>query len=213
MSATNNDDQSLFGEGSDLSQDLIDQMLNGGDLSASASEPTLDAGDRDGAAGGSSDPWSDDALQAEIDAARLAAGVMDPSAASSVATMAPPRAAAVPTQMVAPPTQLPTAVHPVQFMPLAPDPRANERAHGIEMLIDVALEVSVELGRSHMSIGEILGLRTGSVIELDKLAGEPVDVSVNGTLIARGEVVVVDEKFGVRITEVVSKARRIASLG
>jgi flagellar motor switch protein FliN/FliY len=80
------------------------------------------------------------------------------------------------------------------------------------MLMDVALEVSVELGRSHMSIADILALRTGSVIELDKLAGEPVDVSVNGTLIARGEVVVVDEKFGVRITEVVSKARRIASL-
>ena len=126
--------------------------------------------------------------------------------------MAPARAAAAPP-VAAAPTQMPTAVHPVQFMPLAPDPRANERAHGIEMLIDVALEVSVELGRSHMSIGEILGLRTGSVIELDKLAGEPVDVSVNGTLIARGEVVVVDEKFGVRITEVVSKARRIASLG
>ena len=107
----------------------------------------------------------------------------------------------------------PTAVHPVQFMPLAPEPQRMENGHGIELLMDVALEVSVELGRSHMSIGEILSLRTGSVIELDKLAGEPVDVSVNGTLIARGEVVVVDEKFGVRITEVVSKARRLASVG
>jgi flagellar motor switch protein FliN len=210
MPAKKQEEQSPFGEGSDLSQDLIDQMLNGGDLGASEPEPVLDAGALDASAAGGIDPWSDDALQAEIDAARVAAGVMD----SSVATMAPPRAvAAAPTQMVAPPTQLPTAVHPVQFMPLAADPHANERAHGIEMLIDVALEVSVELGRSHMSIGEILGLRTGSVIELDKLAGEPVDVSVNGTLIARGEVVVVDEKFGVRITEVVSKARRIASLG
>jgi flagellar motor switch protein FliN/FliY len=98
-------------------------------------------------------------------------------------------------------------------MPLTPEPPALDQAHGIELLMDVALEVSVELGRSHMSIGEILALRTGSVIELDKLAGEPVDVSVNGTLIARGEVVVVDEKFGVRITEVVSKARRLASVG
>jgi flagellar motor switch protein FliN/FliY len=98
-------------------------------------------------------------------------------------------------------------------MPLTPQPSVLDRAHGIELLMDVALEVSVELGRSHMSIGEILGLRTGSVIELDKLAGEPVDVSVNGTLIARGEVVVVDEKFGVRITEVVSKARRLATVG
>ena len=98
-------------------------------------------------------------------------------------------------------------------MPLAPELPSADPAHGIEMLMDVALEVSVELGRSHMSIGEILALRTGSVIELDKLAGEPVDVSVNGTLIARGEVVVVDEKFGVRITEVVSRARRMATLG
>jgi flagellar motor switch protein FliN len=210
MPAKTNDDQSLFGEGSDLSQDLIDQMLNGGDLGASDSDSGLAPGALDATAAGGIDPWSDDALQAEIDAARSAAGIMDASVSSSVATMAPPRAAA---PMAAPPTQLPTAVHPVQFMPLAPEPHANERAHGIEMLIDVALEVSVELGRSHMSIGEILGLRTGSVIELDKLAGEPVDVSVNGTLIARGEVVVVDEKFGVRITEVVSKARRIASLG
>ena len=114
--------------------------------------------------------------------------------------------------MAAPVTK-PTAVHPVQFMPLTPEPTPIDPAHGIELLMDVALEVSVELGRSHMSIGEILALRTGSVIELEKLAGEPVDVSVNGTLIARGEVVVVDEKFGVRITEVVSKARRLASVG
>ena len=199
MSAKNKDDQNLFGEASDLGQDLIDQMLNGGDLG-----------------GATVDPWSDDALQAEIDAARVAAGVMEaPSAA--VAMMSPPPIAA-PTPITAAPSaqvhaQAATAVHPVQFMPLTPEAPGHDRAHGIEMLMDVALEVSVELGRSHMSIAEILALRTGSVIELDKLAGEPVDVSVNGTLIARGEVVVVDEKFGVRITEVVSKARRIASLG
>jgi flagellar motor switch protein FliN/FliY len=64
-----------------------------------------------------------------------------------------------------------------------------------------------------MKIAEILGLRNGSVIELDRLAGEPADILVNGTLIARGEVVVVDEKFGVRVIEVVSRAKRIASLG
>src|ERR671929_197896 len=92
------------------------------------------------------------------------------------------------------------------------DDAASTGDGGLDLLLDVALEVSVELGRSQMAIGEILALRTGSVIELDKLAGEPVDVAVNGTLVARGEVVVVDEKFGVRITEVVSKARRIASL-
>ena len=86
-------------------------------------------------------------------------------------------------------------------------------SQGIDLLLDVSLQVSVELGRTRMKIGEILGLRSGSVIELDRLAGEPADILVNGTLIARGEVVVVDEKFGVRIIEVVSRAKRIATLG
>jgi flagellar motor switch protein FliN/FliY len=188
-------DQNPFGEG-DLNQELIDQMLNGGDLGVAVEEAP--------------DPWSDDTLQAEIDAARLAAGVPVearepmPSAPAPVERSSPASAPARPT---------PTAVHPVQFMPLRPELPANDQGHGIELLMDVALEVSVELGRSHMPIGDILALRTGSVIELDKLAGEPVEVSVNGTLIARGEVVVVDEKFGVRITEVVSKSRRLASVG
>ena len=187
-------DQSSF-DGGDLSQDLIDAMLNGGDLG------TVEQ-----------DPWSDSALQAEINAARAAAGVgIDDD--TPFPAPAPVSAPVMPDLVPAAPAVPPTAVHPVQFMPLTPETPSADRAHGIELLMDVALEVSVELGRSHMSIGEILALRTGSVIELDKLAGEPVDVSVNGTLIARGEVVVVDEKFGVRITEVVSKARRLASVG
>jgi flagellar motor switch protein FliN len=187
-------DLNAFGE-ADLNQELIDQMLSGGDLGA------VDA-----------DPWSDSALQSEIDAARAAAGVMTEDASFPAPT---PISSAMPEMRSATsaPATPPTSVHPVQFMPLTPEMPMTDQAHGIELLMDVALEVSVELGRSHMSIGEILALRTGSVIELDKLAGEPVDVSVNGTLIARGEVVVVDEKFGVRITEVVSKARRLASVG
>jgi flagellar motor switch protein FliN/FliY len=205
MPAKKTDDQNLFGDG-ELSQELIDQMLNGGAADVDVDET-------------SADPWADDALQAEIDAARMEAGlprdvdgpVMAMPVASPVA--AAPAPAPMPERRAAAPAAAPTAVHPVQFMPLTPEPPALDQAHGIELLMDVALEVSVELGRSHMSIGEILALRTGSVIELDKLAGEPVDVSVNGTLIARGEVVVVDEKFGVRITEVVSKARRLASVG
>ena len=158
-----------------------------GDLNQELIDQMLNGAAVDEAADG----WADQTLQAELDAARAAQGAVDDGL----------------------PSPAPTAVHPVQFMPLAPGLPSADPAHGIELLMDVALEVSVELGRSHMSIGEILALRTGSVIELDKLAGEPVDVSVNGTLIARGEVVVVDEKFGVRITEVVSRARRMASVG
>jgi flagellar motor switch protein FliN len=199
MPAKKTDEQNSFGDG-ELSQELIDQMLNAGGVDDA--QP-------------SADPWADDALQAEIDAARMEAGLSPERGSAPViaAAAAPAPAPAPMPERRAAPSATPTAVHPVQFMPLMPEPPSLDRAHGIELLMDVALEVSVELGRSHMSIGEILALRTGSVIELDKLAGEPVDVSVNGTLIARGEVVVVDEKFGVRITEVVSKARRLASVG
>ena len=186
----------------ELSQEIIDQMLNGGGDSAGV-----------GDLGAPVDLWSDEQLQAEIEAAQIAAGVatLDPLESSAAPRMPDPMPMAPAN---APPVPVaPTAVHPVQFMPLTAEPPAMESAHGIELLLDVALEVSVALGSSHMSIGEILALRTGSVVELDKLAGEPVEVAVNGTLVAHGEVVVVDEKFGVRITEVVSKARRIASLG
>jgi flagellar motor switch protein FliN len=103
----------------------------------------------------------------------------------------------------------PTIVQPVQFSPLAASGGAAAMAHGIDMLLDVHLSVRVELGGTHMTIRDILGLRAGSVVELDKLAGEPLDVLANGTLIARGEVVVVDEKFGVRLVEIFSKAKRL----
>lgn len=82
----------------------------------------------------------------------------------------------------------------------------------IDLLLDVPLQVSVELGRTRLTVSEILALRVGSVLELNKMANEPGDVLVNGALVARGEVVVVDEKFGVRIVEVLPAARRLASL-
>ena len=82
----------------------------------------------------------------------------------------------------------------------------------IDLLLDVPLELSVELGRTRMSIQELLSLGPGSVIELDKVAGEPLDILVNNRLVARGEAVVVNDKFGIRITDIVSPAERIARL-
>jgi flagellar motor switch protein FliN len=82
----------------------------------------------------------------------------------------------------------------------------------LELLLDVPLELSVELGRTRMSIQELLSLGPGSVIELDKVAGEPLDILVNDRLVARGEAVVVNDKFGIRITDIVSPAERIARL-
>ncbi len=90
----------------------------------------------------------------------------------------------------------------------------NEEAQHrrLELLLDVPLDLSVELGRTRMTIQDLLGLGPGSVVELDKIAGEPLDILVNGRLVARGEAVVVNDKFGVRITDIVSPAERIARL-
>ncbi|BCY15163.1 flagellar motor switch protein FliN [Actinoplanes sp. L3-i22] len=83
-------------------------------------------------------------------------------------------------------------------------PAAGARGGGLDMLHDVEMEVSAELGRTRMSVRELLSLTPGAIVELDRAAGSPADLLVNGRLIARGEVVVVDENFGIRITEIVS---------
>lgn len=80
----------------------------------------------------------------------------------------------------------------------------NSHSNNIDLLMDVSMRVTVELGRTRMQLAQILELQHGSVVELDRLAGDPVDVFVNDCMVARGEVVVVDDKFGVRITEMVS---------
>ena len=82
----------------------------------------------------------------------------------------------------------------------------------LDMLLDLPLDVSVELGRTRMSIQELLALAPGSVIELDKVAGEPLDILINDRLVARGEAVVVNDKFGIRITDIVSPQERIQRL-
>lgn len=82
----------------------------------------------------------------------------------------------------------------------------------LEVVLDIPVSLSMEVGSTEISIRNLLQLNQGSVIELDRLAGEPLDVLVNGTLIAKGEVVVVGEKFGIRVTDVVSPAERIKKL-
>lgn len=82
----------------------------------------------------------------------------------------------------------------------------------LDFILDLPLEISVELGRSRILINDLLQLGQGSVVELTKLAGEPMDIYVNGKLFARGEVVVVNEKFGVRLTDVISPLERVETL-
>ena len=102
-------------------------------------------------------------------------------------------------------------ISPVKFPPL--DEGITQSAVGdISLLLDVPMTLTVELGRTSKLVQEILGLGEGSIIELDKLAGEPVDLLVNGKLIAKGEVVVIDENFGVRVTDIVSPDDRLTNL-
>lgn len=82
----------------------------------------------------------------------------------------------------------------------------------LNMILDIPVTVAVEIGRSKITISNLLKLNQGSVVELDRLAGEPMDVVVNGTLIAHGEVVVVNEKFGIRLTDIISPAERVKKL-
>ncbi|KUP08675.1 flagellar motor switch protein FliN [Bacillus coahuilensis m2-6] len=103
----------------------------------------------------------------------------------------------------------PVNVQPAEFASFGQPALQESEARNLNMLLDIPLSVTVELGRTKRSVKEILELSQGSIIELDKLAGEPVDILVNNRLIAKGEVVVIDENFGVRLTDIVSQTERI----
>jgi flagellar motor switch protein FliN/FliY len=92
------------------------------------------------------------------------------------------------------------------------DENSQGAERGIEFLLDIPVEISVQLGSTRMLIKELLQLGQGSVVELEKLAGEPMEILANSKLIARGEVVVVNEKFGVRLTDIISPSERLGQL-
>lgn len=132
-----------------------------------------------------------------------------PAMAAAPAMM--PQAAAMPAYGMQAKVASNVPVQPAQFTPLSSEPVSVNDAN-IGLILDVPLQVTVELGRTKKSIKEILELSNGSIVELDKLAGEPVDIHVNGKLLAKGEVVVIDENFGVRITDIVSPLERAQKL-
>ncbi|CAM4277241.1 flagellar motor switch protein FliN/FliY [Paenibacillus endophyticus] len=163
---------------------------------------------------------------------------MQETAATAYMNAAPPQMhAAPPMQQQMPPTQYQTPaagydmsmqppgphtyghaanrnvnVQPVQFANFGNVPYIQPDETNLNLLLDIPLKVTVELGRTQKQIKDILELSQGSIIELDKLAGEPVDILVNNKLIAKGEVVVIDENFGVRVTDIVSQWDRIQKL-
>lgn len=98
------------------------------------------------------------------------------------------------------------------FQNLEAEMGASLGGNGLDMILDIPVTVAVEIGRTKISISNLLKLNQGSVVELDRFAGEPMDITVNGTLVAHGEVVVVNEKFGIRLTDIVSAAERVRKL-
>ena len=146
-----------------------------------------------------------------------AAAASPPAAPAAAPASAPAAAAAAPAsngygaQPMQPHVASNVPVQSAQFTPLSTVPVQVNDAN-IGLILDVPLQVNVELGRTKKSIKEILDLTKGSIVELDKLAGETVDIMVNGKYLAKGEVVVIDENFGVRITEIVSPLERAARL-
>jgi flagellar motor switch protein FliN/FliY len=167
------------------------------------------------------------ALVKEIAAALPAAGQPAAAAAGLAASFAQPARPQAARGFTAPPSgagmtfgqsfgaagnpAVPPNVQPVQFANLQGGGLPAESGN-IGLLMDVFMELTVELGRTRKLIREILGIGEGTIIELDKLAGEPVDILVNHKLIAKGEVVVIDENFGVRVTEIVSPMQRMGDL-
>ena len=91
-------------------------------------------------------------------------------------------------------------------------PQASGMMNELDMILDIPVQITVELGRTKLTIKNLLQLAHGSVVELDAMAGEPMDVLVNGTLIAQGEVVVVNEKFGIRLTDIITPSERMRKL-
>jgi flagellar motor switch protein FliN/FliY len=100
-----------------------------------------------------------------------------------------------------------------QFQKVEPGPSGGPRERKLDMLMDLSLQISIELGRTTMLIKDILDLQRGSVVEFEKLASEPVDILINGKKMAEGEVVVIEKHFGIRITSLVDASERIKSLG
>lgn len=103
-------------------------------------------------------------------------------------------------------------IEQASFQAFEPIQLPEHEKRNLDMLLDIPLQVTVELGRTKRAVKDILELSTGSILELDKLAGEPVDIHVNNKLIAQGEVVVIDENFGVRVTEIISQSDRLKKL-
>ena len=154
------------------------------------------------------DDWADAMLEQTASAAPQ--GADDDPWAAAMAEQVAAEVADVPAE----PAEAPTAARAASdsvFRPLAQG-NALAGSRDLEMIMDIPVKLAVELGRTRITIKQLLELAQGSVIELDGLAGEPMDILINGYLIAQGEVVVVEDKYGIRITEIITPSERVQKL-
>ncbi len=185
----------------DFARELYQHFMGGGDDSAAAS-PTADPGPA------AAPPPMPDPMPAPppMSVAPPPMPMGDPMAGQAMPQMGmPPRGYGAPPPQMGMPQMMPAQpvnVQTASFQNFAADLNPMQTQENIELIKDVPLDVTVELGRTHKVISEILDFAPGTIIELDKIAGEPIDVLVNGKYVAKGEVVVIEESFGVRITEI-----------
>jgi flagellar motor switch protein FliN/FliY len=168
-----------------VSQDEIDKLL------AEMNEET--------AAPAAAQPASPEKKDPTMDPAAWGLSADDLQSADGAAVAEPAREPATPTR-------------DVRFQNLARDEEAAGAARSLEFVLDIPLLLTVEVGRTRMTIGDLLHLGPGNIVELTKMAGEPLEVFVNDKLVARGEAVIINEKFGIRLTDVISRTERIESL-
>ncbi|UNG02669.1 flagellar motor switch phosphatase FliY [Bacillus altitudinis] len=136
----------------------------------------------------------------------------EPQQAAPQAQSAPMQQSTPPKRQAKPKPAEPVNVAPVEFEAFSEPQHTTSQLGNLDMLMDIPLSITVELGRTQRSVKEVLELSAGSIIELDKLAGEPVDILVNKRIVAKGEVVVIDENFGVRVTDILSQSERLSNL-
>ncbi|EIL84752.1 flagellar motor switch phosphatase FliY [Bacillus altitudinis] len=136
----------------------------------------------------------------------------EPQQAAPQVQSAPMQQSAPPKRQAKPKPAEPVNVAPVEFEAFSEPQHTTSQLGNLDMLMDIPLSITVELGRTQRSVKEVLELSAGSIIELDKLAGEPVDILVNKRIVAKGEVVVIDENFGVRVTDILSQSERLSNL-
>ena len=157
------------------------------------------------------DPWAD-AMQEQQDGEAESASEDDPWAGAMEEQGEAEAAGLTPTQ-AATQEQPAEQPHPAELESFSnPGALANTHDVNLDVILDVPLTISMEIGRTKITIRNLLQLNQGSVVELDRMAGEHLDVRVNGTLVAHGEVVVVNDKFGIRLTDVISPVERIKNL-